>query len=104
MKKLILLLVVIATGLPMIAQANHLDGSWGGYGSNYISFGIGNQQRRFSHSGHVQFYDDRGAAVDYHTLRPGYPITVDYSGSHGHEIVNRVIVHRHRGDERHHGH
>lgn len=103
MKKLILLLVVIAVGLPMAAMANHLDGSWGGYGSNYISFGIGNQQRRFSHSGNVQFFDDRGGPVDYHTLRPGHPITVDYSGNHGHEVVNRVIVHQRSGG-RHHGH
>lgn len=104
MKKFILLLVVIATGLPMIAQANHLDGSWGSYGSNYISFGIGNQQRRFSHSGNVPFVDDHGATVDYRTLRPNHPITVDYSGRARHETVNRVIVHQRRDSGRRHGH
>jgi|GEM_PF-2166696 len=104
MKKLILLLVIIATGLPMIAQANHLDGSWGSYGSNYISFSVGGQPRRFNHSGNVPFVDEHGATVDYHTLRPNHPITVDYSGHDRHETVNRVIVHQRRDSGRRHGH
>lgn len=80
----------------MAAMANHLDGTWGGYGSNYITFGVGGQQQRFSHGGNIPFVDDRGAVFDYHSLQPGYPITVDYSGNRGHEMVRRVIVHKHK--------
>lgn len=104
MKKLIILLAVLAMGLPVVARANHLDGSWGGYGSNYISFGVGHQQHRFNHGGNVPFVDDHGASVDYHSLQPGHPITVDYSGGHGHETVNRVIVHQRQGGGHHRRH
>lgn len=101
MKKLIITLAVIAAIVPTAAFANHLDTTYGGFGSNYISFGIGNQQTRYSHRGNVQFVDDYGSVVDYHTLQPGYPITLDYSGNHGHEYVRRVIVHKHnRGHHR----
>ena len=100
MKKFILILTVIVMGLPMAALANHLRGTWGEFGSNYISFSVGDQHRRFSHSGNVPFVDEHGANVDYHSLRRNHPITVDYSGTHGHETVNRVIVHQ----QRRHGH
>ena len=104
MKKLILILAVIATGLPMTLLANHLDGTWGGFGSNYISFSVGHQHRRFSHSGNVPFVDDHGAVVDYHSLQPNHPITVDYSGARGHETVNRVIVHQRKNGGHRRGH
>ena len=104
MKKLILILAVIATGLPVVAMADHLNGSWSGFGSNYISFNAGNQQRRFSHGGNVPFVVDHGAAVDYHSLQRNHPITVDYSGARGHETVNRVIVHQRKNGGHRRGH
>lgn len=101
MKKIMLSLLIASVLMPSAAFADHLNGTWGGWGSNYISFSVGNNSHRFRHGGRVPFVDDHGAAVDYHTLRRGHPITVDYSGGHGHERVNRVIVHqrssRHRG-------
>ncbi len=101
MKKLLLILAAIAVILPVSAFANHLDGTWGSYGSNYISFSVGNQNHRFNHSGNVPFVDEHGATVDYHTLRSNHPVTVHYSGRHGHEVVNRVVVHS-RTTDRHH--
>lgn len=83
--------------MPLAAFANHLNGTWGGWGSNYISIGVGSGQQRFSHGGNVPFVDDHGAPVDYHTLRPGHPVTVDYAGSGAHQTVNRVIVHQQQG-------
>lgn len=100
MKKLLLILTIVGASLPLAAMADHLSGTWGGWGSNYISFSVGNQQHRFNHAGNVPFVDDHGAAVDYHTLRPGHPVTVDYSGGRGHERVNRVIVHQQTGGHR----
>lgn len=94
MKKLILILAAAAVMLPAAAFANHLNGTWGGYGSNYINFGVGGQSMRYGHGGSVPFVDDHGAVVDYRTLQPGHPITVDYAGERGHEHVNRVIVHQ----------
>lgn len=97
MKKLVLLSIIIALGLPVAAWADHLAGTWGGWGNNYINFSVGNQHHRFGHGGNVPFVDDHGATVDYHSLRAGHPITVDYSGRRGHERVNRVIVHKRGG-------
>lgn len=104
MKKLVIIFSILAASVPMTLLANHLDGTWTGYGSNYISFGVGNQPMRYSHSGNVPFVDERGANVDYHTLQPGHPITVDYAGRHGHETVSRVIVHQRRVRGHHHSH
>ncbi len=105
MKKLILILSILAAAVPVTLLANHLDGTWSGYGSNYISFGVGNQPTRYSHSGNVAFVDEHGGTVDYHTLQQGHPITVDYAGRHGHEVVRRVIVHQRRArGHHHHGH
>jgi hypothetical protein len=111
MKKLILTLAIaLAASLPMATYANHLDGAWGGWGDNHIKFNAGSQQHQFSHGGNVPFVDEHGASVDYHTLKPGHPITVDYSGERGHETVNRVIVHQQQGQhqqqqqtDEHHG-
>lgn len=95
MKKLIIILAAVAAILPAAVYANHLRGTYGEYGSNFISFGVGGgQTMRYSHGGNVPFVDDHGATVDYHTLRRNHPITVDYSGTHGQERVNRVIVHQ----------
>lgn len=104
MKKLILTLAIaVAASLPMAIYADHLDGTWGGWGHNHIKFRVGNQQHQFSHSGNVPFVDEHGAVVDQHTLKPGHPITVDYSGTAGHETVNRVIVHQQKTTDEHHG-
>jgi len=104
MKKLIIILAAVAAILPMAAFANHLDGTWGGYGSNYINFGVGDRSMRYGHSGNVQFVDETGGMVDYHTLRPHHPISLEYEGGRGHEIVRRVIVHRHVRRSHHHHH
>lgn len=100
MKKILLILAAIAVILPVSAFANHLDGNWGSYGSNYLSFSVGNQNHRFSHNGNVPFVDEHGATVDYNTLRPNQPVRVHYSGRRGHEVVNRVVVHK-RTTDRH---
>lgn len=105
MKKLIIILAALAVILPTAAFANHQDGFYQGYGSNFISFGFGNNQRaRYSHGGNVPFYDHRGAPYDYHQLQPGHPIRVQYSGGHGHERVERVIVRQWRGHGNGRGH
>jgi hypothetical protein len=104
MKKTIMILAAVAVLLPVAALADHLRGTWGGYGSSYISFGVGHQSMRFNHRGRVPFVDDHGAAVDYHRLQRGHPITVHYSGRHGHERVSRVIVHRRTGGHHRRGH
>ena len=104
MRKLIVILALAAAVLPASAFASHLDGTWGGWGSNFISIGVGNQSMRYGHSRHVSFVDDYGAPVEYRTLRRGHPITVDYAGEHGHEHVNRVIVHQRRGGHHRHNH
>lgn len=103
MKKVILSLAIALVGLPMAVYADHLDGTWGGWGNNHINVSVGNQQRQFSHGGNVPFVDEHGAPVDRNTLRPGHPITVDYSGTQGHETVNRVIVHQQQQQQQQHG-
>ena len=94
MKKLIIIMAAMAALLPAAANADHVRGTYGEFGSNFISFRVGPQTMRYSHHGNVPFVDERGATVDYHTLRSDHPITVHYSGRRGHERVSRVIVHR----------
>jgi len=103
MKRLIIILAALAAILPAAASANHLRGTYGEYGSNFFSFRVGPQTMRYSHHGNVPFVDEHGANVDYHSLRPNHPVTVDYSGTHGHETINRVIVHQDIRS-RHHSH
>lgn len=103
MKKIILSMIVAAVILPVAAFAGHQRGTFGGFGSNFLSFSVGNQSLRYGHGGNVPFVDERGAAYDYHSLRPGHPITVDYSGKRGHETVSRVTVHQRAGNGGRHG-
>ena len=103
MKKLIIILAAVAAILPTAVYANHLRGTYGDYGSNFFSFRVGPQTMRYNHHGNVPFVDEHGATVDYHTLRRNHPITVDYSGTHGHETINRVIVLR-QTRRSHHSH
>lgn len=104
MKKLIIVLSAIIALLPAAAFADHYDGVYQGFGSNYISFGIGTRSMRFGHGGNVAFVDHRGRHFDQRQLRRGHPIRVEYTGRRGHETVRRVIVQqRNRGRDRNHG-
>jgi hypothetical protein len=100
MKKLILILAAVAAILPAAAFADHRDGFYQGYGSNFLSFSFGNNQHaRYGHGSNVQFVDHRGAPYNHRKLQPGHPIRVQYSGRRGHEQVQRVIVQPRRGGD-----
>lgn len=95
-KKLLLSLAVAAVLFPIAAFADHLSGTFGSYGNDHLMVtdpAHNNQQVRIGHGGNVPFVNQAGATVDYHTLKPGHPITVDYSGEGDHRTANRVIVH-----------
>lgn len=80
--------------LPAVALANHLDGGFVSFGGGSLVIGgHGGHHQTFSHHGNVPWVNDHGAAVDYHHIQAGHPMTVHYSG-HGHErVVDRVVVH-----------
>ena len=96
MKKLIIILAAIAAILPAAAFAGHYDGVYQGYGSNFISFGIGTRPMRLSHGGNVPFVDHRGQAFNQRNLRRGHPIRVEYDDHGGRQTVRRVIVQQRR--------
>ena len=102
MKKLIIILAAIAAILPAAAFADHYDGVYQGYGSNFISFGIGTRPMRLNHGGDVRFVDHRGRRFNQRHLRRGHPIRVEYADHHGRQTVRRVIVQQ-RSNDKHHG-
>lgn len=97
MKKLFLSLALVAALLPAAAWADHLQGTFGAWGNDYISVNDpahNGQQVRFSHTGKVPFVDETGATVDHTTIKPGHPISVEYTGEGDHRVASRVVVHK----------
>lgn len=97
MKKLLLSAAVAAVLFPLAAFADHLDGMFHSYGNDNVVItdpAHNNAEVRLSHQGKVQIVDDAGAAVDYHTLKPGHPVTVEYTGDADHRVASRVVVHK----------
>lgn len=94
--------LLAVTSLPGIALANHLDGGFVSFGGGSLVIG-GHHHRHetFTHHRDVVWVDEYGAPFDYHTLTPGYPLTVHYSHHRHNRIATRIIVHRH-GHHHHH--
>ena len=101
MKKLLLSIVFAALAFPIAAFADHLDGGFHSYADGRFSItdpAHKHQQVTFTHHDKIAIVDEAGAAVDHHTLKPGHPVTVHYSGEGEHRIVSKVIVHKHHHD------
>jgi hypothetical protein len=97
MKKLILSLALAAALVPVVAFADHLQGTFGSWGKDHLTVtdpAHKNQQVRFSHGGTIPFVDDHGATVNHTTLKAGHPVTVEYSGTGDHRTASRVVVHK----------
>lgn len=97
MKKLLFSLAAATLLLPLAAFGDHLEGTFSSYGSDQMMVtdpAHPDQPVRIGHSGKVPFVDETGAAVDYHTLKPGHPISVEYTGEGDHRVANRVVVHK----------
>ena len=101
MKKLLLSLALAAIVFPAALFADHLDGGFHSYADGRFSItdlAHKHQQVTFTHHDKIAFVDEAGAAFDHHTLKPGHPVTVHYSGEGEHRIVSKVIVHKHHHD------
>ena len=84
--------------LPAIAYANHLDGGFVSFGGgSLVVGGQAGHQETFSHRANVPWVDDHGAVVDYHTLQPGHPMTVQYAEHNHQRVVERIVVHSRHG-------
>lgn len=101
MKKLLIILAVVAALLPAAAFADQYHGTFSGFHNNMLSFTVGGHRHsmRCAHN-RVPFYDEHGAVYDYQRLAPGHPITVHYTNSGGHRTIQKVIV-RKRTDRHH---
>lgn len=100
---LIALTMSIFLGFAATVEANHLSGGFVSFGANsFVVADAHHHHHTFAHHSGVAWVNDTGAAIDYHTVQPGWPLDVHYSGWGPFRRVNRVVVHHHGGHGHHH--